>query len=203
MSRRIIVAGICWVFILALFVMAGCSPEKGAVPDAGTVGVVAADAKREALRARHDAARGRTWLLSLDAVRVYDTASGKLLREIVLAGWSVARLVCNPDLVLDESGSAFVSSNGQARLWRIDGRSFEQSVREVRMLERERWDIGFGALAFAADGTLVALTSLGGSLWKIDVGTGDARMVEQNPRLLNVCDFTAQLLNDIERSGKP
>jgi hypothetical protein len=71
------------------------------------------------------------------------------------------------------------------------------------MLERERWDVGFGALAFAADGTLVALTSLGGSLWKIDVGTGDARMVEQNSRLLNVCDFTAQLLNDIERSGKP
>lgn len=203
MSRRIIVAGICWVFILAVFVMAGCSPEKGAVPDAGTVGVVSADAQREALRIRHDAARSRTWLLGLDAVRVYDTASGKLIREIVLPGWSVARLVCNPDLVFDGSGSAFVSSNGQARLWRIDGRSFELSVREVRMLERERWDIGFGALAFASDGTLVALTSLGGSLWKIDVGTGDARMVEQNPRLLNVCDFTAQLLNDIERSGKP
>lgn len=200
MSRRIIVACVCWVFVLAAFVMAGCSPEQRAAPDAGTVGVVSAGVQRDALRIRNDAARSRTWLLGLEAVRVYDTASGKLIREIVLPGWSVARLVCNPDLVLDGSGSAFVSSNGQARLWRIDGNSFELSMREVRMIERERWDIGFGALAFSADGTLVALTSLGGSLWKIDVGTGDARMVEQNPRLLNVCDFTAQLLNDVERS---
>lgn len=203
MNRRLIVAAICWVFILAAFVMTGCSPGKGAAPDAGTVGVVSADVQRDALRTRHDAARSRTWLLGLDSVRVYDTASGKLIREIVLPGWSVAHLVCNPDLALDGSGSAFISSNGQARLWRIDGGSFELSVREVRMLERERWDIGFGALAFAADGTLVALTSLGGSLWKIDVGTGDARLVETSSSLLNVCDVPAKQLDDFERSRKP
>lgn len=202
MSRQIIVAGTCWVFILTAFVMTGCSPETGTAGKA-TVGAAYADNLRDALRIRHDAARSRTWLLGLDSVLVYDTASKRLIREIALPGWSAAGFICKPDLALDRSGSAFVSSNAQARLWRIDTDSFKLTVREIRLLEREQWEVGFGALAFAADGTLVALTSLGGSLWKIDAGKGDARMVEQSPRFLNVCDLTVQLLDDIERSRKP
>jgi len=162
--------------------------------------------EREALRIRKDTLRNRLWVLTLDEVRVYDTAKNtkRLIRKIELPNWSVARFICNPDMVIDSSGSAIISSNVQARLLLIDGDSFEKREREIRLHDREQWDTGFRALTFAADGTLLALASMGGSLWKIDVTKASASMVKlDHSPPLDECAFTTQLLNDFERSRQP
>jgi hypothetical protein len=155
------------------------------------------------LRLRTDAEHNRIWVLALEDVRVYDAATKRLIRKIILPNWSVARSVCDPDMVLDSSGSAIVSSNVQARLWRIDADSFEVKEHEIHLLGRERWEIGFGALALGADGTLFALTSSAGSLWKIDVAKASASMIEPNNPPSKACAFTAQFLKDFERSQQP
>jgi hypothetical protein len=143
--------------------------------------------KRDVLRIRLDTTRNRLWVLGVDDVRVYDTTKKQLARRIELPGWSVGLSVCMPDLALDRSGSALVSSNVQPRLWRIDAESFEVKAHEISLQERETWDTGFGALAFGADGALFALTSSAGSLWKIDIGKARARMIRLDVPVFKVC----------------
>ena len=203
MKGRIIIACIWWILILAALATTGCSSESGQAQGVATVRSANANVPREGIRVRRDESRNRVWLLGLDDVRVYDAVNQRLIRKIALPNWSVARFTCDPDLVLDSSGSAIISSNVQARLWRIDANSFEVNEHEIRLHERERWDIGFGALATAADGTLFALTSSGGSLWKVDVANGSASMIEPANPPLRGCAFTTQFLNDFERSRKP
>ena len=143
-------------------------------------------------------------------VRVYNTAAtGKrLIRTIALPNWSVVgfRNVCMPDLVLDRSGSAFIASNGQARLMRIDADRFALKDYAISFRERDGMDIGFGALAFAADGTLFARTTPGGVLWKIDLARSSATMTDVVKKLpadqcaITTQPMTTQLLTDFERS---
>jgi hypothetical protein len=199
------------VLLFAVTVMMGCSNERNPAhgPTAGRTGNDYAlpetygAGERDALRIRTDTARNRVWVLGLDDVRVYDTAKKKLIRRIELPNWSVARFICAPDMVLDSSGSAIISSNVQARLWRIDADSFEVKEHEISLHGREQWDTGFGALAFGADGALYALTSSAGSLWKIDVAKASAGMIEPDSPSSKACAFTTQFLNDFERSRKP
>ena len=197
--------------VLSVAVTTGCSNEgnparsamaapagnDNALPETSAVG------GWDALRARTDTARNRLWVLGLDNVRVYDTVKKKLIRRIELPNWSVARIVCMPDMALDRSGSAFITSNVQARLWRIDADSFEVKEHEISLHGREQWDTGFGALVFAAEGTLYALTSSAGSLWKIDVATASASMIDPGNPPSRACAFATQFLNDFERSRKP
>lgn len=156
--------------------------------------------ERDALRIRKDMLRNRLWVLTLEEVRVYDTAKKRkrLIRKIELPNWSVAQFICDPDMVLDGSGSAIISSNVQARLLLIDGDRFELREREIRLHDKEQWDTGFRALTFTADGTLLALASMGGSMWKIDINKASAIMIELNRKLpLDECAFTTPFLKDI------
>jgi len=189
--------------------IAGCSKERDPAQFSTAGGHAGGDrplpetywkSEREIFRAKVDTARSTLWVLGLDDVRVYDTVKKELVRQIELPNWSVARFACMPDLALDRSGSAFISSNVQAKLWRIDVDSFEVNEHEIRLHGRERWDVGFGALTFAADGTLLALTSTAGTLWKIDVAKASAGMIEPDNPPSNACAFTAQFLQDLERS---
>jgi len=183
-----------WVILLfAMTVMAGCSNE----------GNRDRMDERDALRIKTDAARNRLWVLGVDDVRVYGAAKNQLIGKVVLPNWSVARFICMPDMALDGSGSAFISSNVQARLWRVDADSFEVKEHEIILHGREQWDVGFGALAFAADGALYALTSSAGSLWKIDIAKASASMIEPDNPPSRMCAFTTQFLKDFERSQKP
>lgn len=211
MSNKIVSVCNWLILILVATIMTGCGNEEtqthGSTADRTDNGKALTETYgtggRDALRIRTDAARSRLWVLGLDNVRVYDAVSKRLVREIVLPNWTVARFICPPDMVLDSSGSAIISSNMRAMLWRIDADSFELKGHEIRLQGREQWDVGFGALAFAADGVLLALTSFGGSLWKIDVDKGSARIVDLNARFLNVCSLTTQFLNSLERSQQP
>ncbi|MGH8622792.1 MAG: hypothetical protein ACRET3_11680, partial [Burkholderiales bacterium] len=192
MSKQIIIASMLWILILAAIVVTGCSQET--VPAQGPAAFRGGDGEvlGAGFRIRRDAVRNRIWLLGLDNVRVYDGQSKRLIRTIALPSWSVARFACDPDIVLDGSGSAIVSSNTEARVWRIDADSFEVSEHPITLEGRERWDVGFGALAVSADGTLLALTSVSESLWRIDLGQGSARVVMPTTAVRNMCGLTLQ-----------
>ena len=195
------------VLLLAITVITGCRNEKepaqgSTASSTGSDYPMDRDDERIDLRVRTDSARSRVWVLGLADVRVYDSATKKLLRQIALPSWIVARATCDPDLALDRSGSAFISSNAQPRIWRIDADSFEVKEHEIILQGKEQWDLGFGALAFAQDGTLLALSSPVGLLWSIDVDKASARMVEQNASFRDVCELTIQLVSAFEKSGK-
>ena len=158
------------------------------------------------LRVATDTAGGRLWALGLDEVRVYDTITKKLIRQIALPNWSVNGAVCGPGLALDRSGSAFISSNVQPTLLRIDADSFALKVHEISLEGKEQWEIGFGAIAFNADGALYAITSSANSLWKIDVARASASMIDRYYPPPKTCALGAQLalyLNRIEGNRQP
>ena len=146
--------------------------------------------ERRALRVKVDTARNRLWVLSLEHVYVYDIIGKRLIRRVALPAWSVAGISCSPDMTLDRSGSAFISSNAESKLWKIDAEDFSIKQYEIKLHAREGWDIGFGALTFAADGTLFALTAHAGSLWRIDIAKSSANEVELSERVLNTCELT-------------
>jgi hypothetical protein len=77
-------------------------------------------------------------------------------------------------------------------LWRVDADSFEVREHPITLQGRERWDVGFAALAVGVDGTLLALTSVSKSLWRIDLVKGTASMTAPEAALLNVCGLTLQ-----------
>ncbi len=145
--------------------------------------------ERGALRVKVDTARNRLWVLGLEHVHVYDIVGKRLIRRVALPKWSVARVSCPPDMTLDRSGAAFISSNAEPKLWKIDAENFSIREYEIRLQTREGWDIGFGALAFAADGALFALTAHAGSLWRIDIDNSSANEVELSARVLNACEL--------------
>lgn len=192
MTNRIIIACIWWTVIVAAMAVAGCSQEGVHAQSPAAFRGADGEVLHDGFRIRRDAARNRIWLLGLDNVRVYDGQSKRLIRTIALPSWSVARLACDPDLVLDRSGSAIVSSNVQSRLWRVDADSFEVKEHPITLQGRERWDVGFAALAIGADGTLLALTSVSKSLWRIDLVKGSASMAAAEAAPLNVCGLTLQ-----------
>lgn len=144
-----------------------------------------------ALRVKTDMARNRLWVLGLQQVFVYDINAQQLIRRVALPAWSVAGIKCPPDMILDRSGSALISSNAEPRLWKIDADNFSIKEQAIRLLGREGWETGFGALAFAADGTLFALTSFTGSLWRIELAKSSANEVEMPERLANTCALNA------------
>lgn len=187
MRNRIIIACIMWLSIFAALTLTACSPEQGPVQRVAETRGVDGATLRDAFRVRRDDTQNRIWLLGVDGVRVYDSVSGRLVRTIALPNWSIARFTCDPDMVLDGEGAAIISSNAQSRLWRIDAGSLEVSEHAIRLQGREQWDAGFGALAYAADGTLLALMSFGGSLWNIDLDSGTARMVPPSKMFFNAC----------------
>ena len=179
--------------------LVGCSDGKGAEPPAalehaGGRGALLAQYginERDVLRIRADLKRGRLWVLGLDNVYVYEFATRRLARKIELPDWSVARYVCEPDLAIDSTGTAWVSSNSQTRLWRIAGSDFSVSEHSIRLLGREQLDVGFGALAFGPDGALFAMTaSAGGLLWEIDSRGGGANLVKIGSPAEGRCEFT-------------
>jgi len=192
MSNRIIIACIWWAVIVAAMAMTGCSREGVHAQVSAAFRGGDSEVLHDGFRIRRDAARNRIWLLGLDNVRVYDGQSKRLIRAFALPSWSVARLACDPDMVLDGSGSAIVSSNVQSRLWRIDADSFEVTEHPISLQGREHWDVGFAALAVGGDGTLLALTSVSKSLWKIDLGKGGASMATPVAALVNMCGLTLQ-----------
>jgi len=146
---------------------------------------------RQALRIREDVDRHRLWVLALEHVYVYDTRKLTLIRRIRLPGWSVADFMCPPDLALDRRGNAFVSNNVQPRLLQIIPASFQKKEHQLTLISAKRWEVGFGALAFGSDGTLFALTGLAGSLFKIDLASGNATEIALSEPVIEACTLAS------------
>ena len=148
------------------------------------------EGKLQVLRIREDPARNRLWLLNRDAVSLHDSGSGKLLRRVVLPGWTYfgERFGCPPDLALDSAGVVFVTSNVLPVLWRIDPVRFEVTRLDIERDVDQDKDMGFTGLAFAADGTVVAANAIHGTLWRIDLRTSSARKVGSYAPVRGVCE---------------
>ena len=198
-----------WLILIATLAMAaGCgdgrTPARAPAERGNALQMESPQIARAVLRVRRDVERNRLWVLSANDVRIYDATWKRLIRKVELPNWSVAAFVCNPDLGLDASGAAIVSSNVQSRLWRIDANSFTVIEREIRLHEREQWDTGFGALEFAADGALLASTcEVGGSLWRIDFGEGSARLVGTDTARARSRAFPAQFFAQLQEEQHP
>ena len=188
-------------FVAGLMVMAvvACSAGNGAdtmapadragsrVALLGQYGI----GERDVLRVRADLERGKLWVLGLDNVYVFEITTRRLARKFALPGWSVSRFDCKPDLAIDSTGTAWISSNAEARLWRITSGDFSVSERKLLLRGRDLWDVGFGAIAFGPDGWLFAMTaSAGGQLWKIDPRDGEGSLVEIGSLFPGRCEFT-------------
>ncbi len=132
---------------------------------------------------RVDLAHNRRWVLREDALTVYDHMNGRRLRHIILPDWVLAgpKDGCAPDIVLDASGAALVSSNVQPVLWRVDPQRF-QIIRIALELETDTdKEVGFTGLSFSADGELIAAGATFASLWRIDLAAGRATKLVSLP----------------------
>lgn len=166
--------------ILALLagagILAGCDTPR----DSPRAGKLAANAvpihhDESLLRVRLDPARDRVWVLTLDHVAVYDAPTRQLIRQIELPPWSVAAVVCQPDIVFDAHGTAFIAHNLEPKLWQIHADTFVVKEHTLRLLGREHLDIGFANLAIGPEGALTGEASSGGSVWRIDLQRATAR----------------------------
>ena len=147
--------------------------------------------EQRALRIKVDIAHNRLWVLGLKHVYVYDITGKQLIRRVALPDWSVAGFVCSPDMALDPSGAAYIASNAESTLWKIDAEDFGIKAQELALHAGAHRDIGFGALTFAADGALYALTAHEGSLWRVDVARSHANKVELSERVFGACTLKA------------
>jgi hypothetical protein len=144
--------------------------------------LIGCEVKSQVVRMREDAQHNRLWLLDYEAVSVYDNTSGRLLRRIALPDWAAAgrQYSCPPDLVLDRSGTAFVSSNVLPVIWRIEGERFDVTRLELALDADQDKDFGFSSLAFARDGALVARSGMLNSLWRIDLRASSAARISSS-----------------------
>ena len=157
--------------------------------------------EQRALRIKVDAVRNRLWVLGMKHVYVYDITDKQLIRRGALPNWSVAGFVCPPDMALDQSGAAFLASNVESTLWKIDAEDFAISALDITLLAKANRDIGFDALTVAGDGALYALTAHDGSLWRIDVVAMRGNEIALSERMLNTCTLKAP--NQRIQSGLP
>jgi hypothetical protein len=149
---------------------------------------------------RVDLAHNRRWVLREHALTVYDNLNGRRLRHIILPDWVVAgpRHGCAPDMVLDASGAALVSSNVLPVLWRVDPRRFQITRIALELESDTDKDVGFAGLSFSADGVLIAAGATFPSLWRIDLQAARATKLPSLPTP-DVCD-SPRLLRTAERN---
>lgn len=152
-------------------------------------------AEQTILRIRPDAERNLLWVLDHQGVAIHNNTSGRLVQRIALPDWVVAgrQFGCPPDLALDSSGAAIVSSNVLPVLWRIEPVRFEVSKLALALDADQDKDVGFSGLSFAPDGTLVAVGSSLGSLWRIDLRAASAKKVTSFAPARGACEAGAVL----------
>jgi hypothetical protein len=164
----------------AIAALSSCVSLQERSPEA----VVQAAQPATPIAVKLDLARGRRWELGWGAVAVYDAATNRPIRRIVLEGANLtsARGSCLPDLVLDRSGALLVSSNVQPVLWRVSPERFEVERFELRLEGDRGQDVGFSNLTWSGDrNALYALAASTRTPWHIDLTAMKAsRRVEGN-----------------------
>jgi hypothetical protein len=177
------------------FAFAGCdgSPKLASAEPARVPSSAAPprwhDGELPALRFQLDAARNQLWILDGAGVDVFDVTERLHKRRIAIPGWIWVDepYSCTPDLALEPSGVALVSSNVLPTLWRIDPETFAVRRYELALDADPDKDVGFTGLAFAEHGTLLAVSGIQGSLWRVDLWRGRAEKIELSRPVRGAC----------------
>jgi hypothetical protein len=140
-------------------------------------------AQDAALRVRADTPRNLVWTLMRDAVQVHELSTQKLVRRIELPDWFYVGKPygCPPDLIVSPSGAVVVASNVVQTIWHIDPHTFAPRRLELSLNADGDKDVGFTALDFAPDGTLVAASQSPRALWRIDVAAARGYKIHSEP----------------------
>lgn len=168
---------------LSAFALGSCADSKEPFLQPAFIG------SPQVLAAMTHRARGERWELRSDSVEVHGPSGA--VRRVALPGaaTSASRDSCPPDLLLDRSGAAYVSSNAMPVLWRIDPASQDVRRMEIRLEEDEGRDIGFARLAWSTGGRVIyAVSSPPGALWRIDLDQGTASKVRPTAAGREGCD---------------
>jgi len=175
---------------LSVAFLAACGGGPDAKPDGNRRALEQrSEGRLEALRVQVDVARNRLWVLHGDGVYIYEITTRRRIGRI---GMFVGEPVnCAPDLALDPSGAAIVSSNVRAVLWRLDPERFEARRQELARDTDRQKVVGFTGLAFA-DGLLFGVDARHGSLWKIDLAAGKAEKLALSSPVRGVCGLARQ-----------
>ena len=142
------------------------------------------------LRVAQDVSRNQYWLLQRDGVYLYDATTQALKQRYQLPGWLYVRdqYACAPDLAVDARGAVVISSNIAPVLWRVDPAKGEVTTHELALDADNDKDVGFSGLVYAADqGALFAVSSVQGSLWRIDSLLRKAQKIPVSTSLKNTC----------------
>lgn len=145
-----------------------------------------ADGRTHVLRMRMDNANQRLWILDYDAVYIYAADTATLLTRIPLPILVSDRRHCLPDMVLDAKGDAYISENRVPKIYRVAASGSVSALDGI--LEQRMESPGFSAMALSPDGRfLLAGRSAGGDLWRIELSTGQHRLIDTAPPMDGVC----------------
>jgi hypothetical protein len=145
---------------------------------------------QRALRVVHDLSRNQLWLLQRDGVYLHDATTQQLKKRYELPGWLYVRerYACAPDLAIDARGAAVISSNIAPILWRVDPATAGVTTHELALDADNDKDVGFSGLVYVADqGAFFAVSSVQGSLWRIDSLLRKAQKIPVSASLKNAC----------------
>jgi hypothetical protein len=147
------------------------------------------DGELPALRFQLDAARNQLWVLDGAGIDVFDVSERLHKRRVAIPDWIRVEepYSCAPELALEPSGVALVSSNVVPALWRIDPETFAVRRHDLALDADADKDVGFTGLAFAEQGILLAVSGIQGSLWRVDLWSNKAEKVELSRPVHGAC----------------
>jgi hypothetical protein len=171
----------------------GC--DIGAAPSQeAREGSLAPQSGAPEVRYRLDPARHRIWMLAEDGVSLYDVAQQKRI-AISLPGWvwAGAAYACLPDFALGPRGEAVITSNVVPTLWTIHPETLGVTVHPLALDADTDKDVGFSGLAYSAEhAAFFAVSSLHGSLWKIDPLFRRAQKIALSEPLRKACGLAVR-----------
>ena len=105
--------------------------------------------------------------------------------------WLNEQFSCAPELALGPGGEVLVSSNIVPTLWRVDPETLTVSEHELTLDADAGRDIGFTGMAYSRQqGAFFAVSSFGGSLWRIDPLLRRAQKIPLSTPIQNACSLT-------------
>lgn len=141
-----------------------------------------------------DSARNRVWFLTAEGVFVHDASRPQRI-EVSLPGWVWvgAPYGCLPDLALGPKGEAVITSNVVPTLWRVDPDTLAVSVHPLALDADGDKDVGFSGLAYSSRrGVFYAVSSMHGSLWRIDPTFRRAEKIPLSASIREACGLTVR-----------
>ena len=140
-----------------------------------------------------NAAADPSWVI--DGSELFLKQAGQPRRAVTLPGWHWAGepYACVPAVAIGPRGELVVTSNVLPVLWKIDPDTRAVSVHRLQLDADHDKDVGFSGLVYSErNGAYFAVSSLHGSLWRIDPLLRRAQKVGLSEPLRAACAVSAQ-----------